>query len=247
MLKAVMIDDDESNLSSLSEKLNKHCPQVEIIARCSSASEGIQAIDNLKPDIVFLDIEMPVMNGFVMLQQLSYKEFELIFVTAYDHYAIKAIRFSALDYLVKPVEIEELKSAVAKVAENHSRKDKGLQLELLLEYLDKKRPRRITIPTSDGLQFIDLENIIYLEASNNYTNVYLANQQKYLVTRTLKDFEQILPAETFLRIHHSTIINRDFIEKYIRGDGGQVMMRNGIVLDVSKRKKIEFLEAIGNK
>ena len=242
-----MIDDDESNLSSLTEKLNKHCPQVEIIARCSNAAEGIQAIDGLKPDMVFLDIEMPVMNGFVMLQQLSYRDFELIFVTAYDHYAIKAIRYSALDYLVKPVEIEELKSAVNKVTVNHSRKDRGLQLELLLEYLDKKRPRRITIPTSDGLQFIDLENIVYLEASNNYTNVYLANQQKYLVTRTLKDFEQILPPETFLRIHHSTIINRDFIEKYIRGEGGQVMMRNGIVLDVYKRKKVEFLEAIGNK
>jgi two-component system LytT family response regulator len=247
MLKAVMIDDDESNLSSLTEKLNKHCPQVEIIARCSNAVEGIQAIDSLRPDIVFLDIEMPVMNGFVMLQQLSYKDFELIFVTAYDHYAIKAIRFSALDYLVKPVEVEELKNAVAKVETNHFRKDKGLQLELLLEYLDKKRPRRITIPTSDGLQFIDLDNIVYLEASNNYTNVYLQQQQKYLVTRTLKDFEQILPAETFLRIHHSTIINRDYIEKYIRGEGGQVMMRNGTVLDVSKRKKMEFLEAIGNK
>ena len=247
MLKAVMIDDDISNLSSLTEKLNKHCPQVEIIARCSNAAEGIKAIDGLRPDIVFLDIEMPVMNGFVMLQQLSYKDFELIFVTAYDHYAIKAIRFSALDYLVKPVEIEELKNAVTKVEENHSRKDKGLQLELLLEYLEKKRPRRITIPTSDGLQFIDLESIVYLEASNSYTNVYLVNQQKHLVTRTLKDFEQILPAETFLRIHHSTIINRDCIEKYIRGDGGQVMMRNGTVLDVSKRKKIEFLEAIGNK
>lgn len=247
MLRAVMIDDDESNLSSLTEKLNKHCPQVEIIARCSNAAEGLRAIDSLKPDVVFLDIEMPVMNGFVMLQQLSFKDFGLIFVTAYDHYAIKAIRYSALDYLVKPVEIEELKNAVAKVTLDHLRKDRGLQLELLLEYLEKKRPRRITIPTSDGLHFIDIENMIYLEASSNYTNVYLVNQQKFLVTRTLKDFEQILPAETFLRIHHSTIINRDFIEKYIRGEGGQVMMRNGIVLDVSKRKKIEFLEAIGNK
>ena len=242
-----MIDDDESNLSSLTEKLNRHCPQVEIIARCSNAAEGIHAIDSLRPDIVFLDIEMPVMNGFVMLQQLSFKDFELIFVTAYDHYAIKAIRYSALDYLVKPVEIDELKNAVAKSAAKHSLKDRGLQLELLLEYLDKKRPRRITIPTSDGLQFIDIENIVYLEASNNYTNVHLADQQKYLVTRTLKDFEQILPGETFLRIHHSTIINRNFIEKYIRGEGGQVMMRNGVVLDVSKRKKVEFLEAIGNK
>ena len=156
-----MIDDDESNLSSLTEKLNRHCPQVEIIARCSNAAEGIHAIDSLRPDIVFLDIEMPVMNGFVMLQQLSFKDFELIFVTAYDHYAIKAIRYSALDYLVKPVEIDELKNAVAKSAAKHSLKDRGLQLELLLEYLDKKRPRRITIPTSDGLQFIDIENIVF--------------------------------------------------------------------------------------
>jgi two-component system LytT family response regulator len=117
----------------------------------------------------------------------------------------------------------------------------------LLEHLDKKRPRRITIPTIDGLRFIDIGNIIYLEASNNYTNVYLVDQQKFLVTRTLKDFEELLPPETFLRIHHSTIINRDFIEKYIRGDGGQVVMLNGTVLDVSKRKKTEFLEAIGNK
>ena len=113
MLKTILIDDDESNLSALSEKL-KHCPQVEIVARCESAEKGIEAIENLRPDLVFLDIEMPVMNGFVMLQQLEYKNFELIFVTAYDHYAIKAIRYSALDYLVKPVDIEELKQAVEK-------------------------------------------------------------------------------------------------------------------------------------
>lgn len=247
MLKAVMVDDDESNLSALTEKLNKHCPQVEIVARCASAAEGIQAIDTYRPDMVFLDVEMPVMNGFAMLQHLTYKDFDLVFVTAYDHYAIKAIRYCALDYLVKPVEIEELKITVAKAATNHSRRDRRSQLELLLEHLDKKRPHRITIPTSEGLRFIAIENIIYLEASNNYTNIYLLNQQKFLVTRTLKDFEEILPSEIFLRIHHSTIINRDCIEKYIRGDGGQVVMRNGTVLDVSKRKKTEFLEAIGNK
>jgi len=248
MIRTIIVDDEPSAVNVLALLLKKRCKDdVEVIATSTSPLEGKKLIEQHQPDLVFLDIEMPVMNGFVMLQQLSYKDFELIFVTAYDHYAIKAIRFSALDYLVKPVEIEELKNAVNRVAVNHSRKDRGLQLELLLDYLDKKRPRRITIPTSDGLQFIDIENIVYLEASNNYTNVYLADQQKYLVTRTLKDFEQILPAETFLRIHHSTIINRDFIEKYIRGEGGQVMMSNGIVLDVSKRKKIEFLEAIGNK
>ncbi len=245
MLRAVLIDDDESNLSSLSEKLCKHCPQIEIIARCDNAQDGMKFINSLQPDVVFLDIEMPVMNGFVMLQQLVYKKFELIFVTAYDHYAIKAIRYSALDYLVKPVEIEELKVAVLKAEANRKSQPADSQLDILLEHLQKKQPRRISIPTTEGLQFINLENITYLEASNNYTNIYLSNRQKFLVSRTLKDFEEILPSETFLRIHHSNIINKLFVERYIRGDGGQVVMKDGIVLDVSKRKKTEFLQAIG--
>ena len=244
MLRAVLIDDDESNLSSLSEKL-KHCPQVHIISRCDSAEEGIRVIESQKPDVVFLDIEMPVMNGFVMLQQLVYKDFALIFVTAYDHYAIKAIRYSALDYLVKPVEVEELKLAVEKAELSKNAHSSQMQLDLLLEQLHKKQPKRISIPTSDGLQFINVEDIVYLEASNNYTTIFLSGNQKYLVCRTLKDFEELLPAETFLRIHHSNIVNKYHVEKYIRGDGGQVVMRNGNVLDVSKRKKSEFLQAIG--
>ncbi len=244
MLRAVLIDDDESNLSSLSEKLSKHCQQVEIISRCDNADDGMKVIENLNPDIVFLDIEMPVMNGFVMLQQLTYKDFALIFVTAYDHYAIKAIRYSALDYLVKPVEIEELKAAVSKAEISRSNRSSHLQLDLLLEQLHKKHLRRITIPTTAGLQFINVEDIVYLEASNNYTTIFLSGNQKFLVCRTLKDFEEMLPAEIFLRIHHSNIVNKYHVEKYIRGDGGQVVMRNGNVLDVSKRKKSEFLQAI---
>ena len=246
MLKAVLIDDDISNLSALSEKLNKHCPQVNIISICENAADGIHAIDSLHPDLVFLDVEMPVMNGFVMLQKLSYKDFELIFVTAYDHYAIKAIRFSALDYLVKPVDIDDLKLAVAKAENNKIKHTPGLQIEHLLECLQKKTPRRIPIPTPEGLQFINLEDIVYLEASNNYTYIFLTPVQKFLVSRTLKDFEELLPSENFIRIHHSHIINKFFIEKYIRGEGGQVVMRNGTVLDVSKRKKTDFLQAIGH-
>ena len=246
MLKTVLIDDDQSNLSSLSEKLAKHCPQIVIVAKCENASDGIEAIESLQPDIVFLDIEMPVMNGFLMLQQLNYKNFALIFVTAYDHYAIKAIRYSALDYLVKPVEISELKIAVSKAEENRKRQQSQPQIELLLEHLNKKQLRRISIPTTDGLQFIDIEDIAHLEASDNYTNIYLSGNQKFLVSRTLKDFEEMLPTETFVRIHHSTIINKFHVEKYIRGDGGQVVMRNGKILDVSKRKKSEFLQAINS-
>ena len=245
MLKAVLIDDEESNLSSLSEKISNHCKQVQIIDRCDNPEEGIRIIDELKPDLVFLDIEMPQMNGFVMLQQLTYKNFELIFVTAYDHYAIKAIRSCALDYLVKPVEIEELKRAVARAEEKKKQPPSSSQLDLLIDHLQKKQTKLLTIPTSDGLQFINIENIIYLEASDNYSNIYLSTDQKLLVSRTLKDFEELLPADIFIRIHHSTIVNKYYVEKYIRGEGGQVVMRNGNVLDVSKRKKSDFLQAIG--
>ncbi len=245
MLRAVLIDDDESNLSSLSEKISNHCKQVQVIARCDNPEDGIRAIDELKPDIVFLDIEMPQMNGFVMLQQLTNKNFELIFVTAYDHYAIKAIRSCALDYLVKPVEVDELKAAVAKASELRNKTLPSSQLDLLLDHLQKKQPKLLTIPTSDGLQFINIEDIIYLEANDNYSNIYLSTNQKFLVSRTLKDFEELLPADVFIRIHHSSIVNKFYVDKYIRGEGGQVVMRNGNVLDVSKRKKSDFLQAIG--
>ena len=245
MLKAVLVDDDESNLSAMSEKLNKHCPQVTILALCENGEDGIKAIETLQPDLVFLDIEMPVMNGFVMLQKLTYKDFDLIFVTAYDHYAIQAIRFSAIDYLVKPVDIDELKAAVEKAIAQKNKRSPALQLDLLLEFLQLKQPRRIPIPTNDGLRFINMDDIIYLEASNNYTNIFLNTNQKILVSRTLKEFEELLPTETFVRIHHSHIINKFFIERYIRGDGGQVIMKNGTTLDVSKRKKSDFFQAVG--
>lgn len=244
LLKTVLIDDDQSNLSALGEKLRRHCPQIKIIARCDTAQDGRKAIDELQPDVVFLDIEMPVMNGFVMLEQLTYRDFALIFVTAYDHYAIKAIRNSALDYLVKPVEIEELKAAVAKAQTNRLGQSSELQVRLLLEHLQKKQPRRIGIPTFEGLQFITVDEIVYLQASDNYTYIYTSDEHKYLVSRTLKDFEELLPSDVFVRIHHAHIINTSFVNSYIRGEGGQVLMSNGIVLDVSKRKKAEFLKAI---
>jgi two-component system, LytTR family, response regulator len=157
----------------------------------------------------------------------------------------RRIKYSALDYLVKPVEIDDLKAAVAKAEANSENRNAQLQLELLLEHLNKKQPKRITIPTSDGLQFVNVDNIVYLEASNNYTLIYLATDQKFVVSRTLKEFEEMLPSDPFIRIHHSTIVNKHYVEKYIRGDGGQVVMRHGRVLDVSKRKKTEFLQAIG--
>lgn len=247
MLKAILVDDEQSSLNSLRQKILQHCPQVDIIAAYDDPAKAIISIESLKPDLVFLDIEMPVINGFTLLQQLNYRNFELIFVTAYDHYAIKAMRYSALDYLVKPVEPEDLLNAVTRAIEKRNEPTSSLQLNLLLENMlaEKKRFKRIAIPTTQGLQFISVDDIVYLEASVNYTKFVLENNTKHTVSKTLSAFEDILPADIFLRIHNSYIINKNYVEKYIRGEGGQVVLSNGAVVEVSKRKKAEFLKAIG--
>ena len=248
MLRAIIIDDERSSRNALRQKLINHCQEVEVIAECENGEEGIKSISEVKPDIIFLDVEMPRMNGFTMLQQLKQHNFEIIFITAYDHYAIKAIKFSALDYLVKPVEIADLKTAVEKVVEKRKNTTNNAALETLLHNLmnKEKEQYRIAIPSMDGLQFVATGNIIYLEANSNYTNFYLMNDKKITVAKTLKDFEELLPGSIFLRIHHSYIININCIEKYVKGEGGYVVMKNGVTLDVARRKKEEFLKIIGN-
>jgi two-component system LytT family response regulator len=248
MLTAIIIDDETSSRNSLKQKLSNHCPEISIIGECENGEEGLANIEEKNPDIIFLDVEMPRMNGFTMLQQLTNINFEIVFITAYDHYALQAIKFSALDYLVKPVEIEDLKSAVEKAIQKRKISTGNERLEILLENLmnDKKELQRIAIPSLDGFQFVQSGNIIYLEANSNYTCFYLTNNTKITVAKTLKDFEELLPISVFIRIHHSYIINKNLVDKYINGKGGQVVMRNGVVLDVARRKKDEFMKAIGN-
>jgi two-component system, LytTR family, response regulator len=248
MLTAIIIDDERNSRNALRQKLNNHCAEVTIIAECENGEEGIKSIEENKPDIIFLDVEMPRMNGFTMLQQLQQHNFEIIFITAYDHYAIKAIKFSALDYLVKPVEIADLKTAVEKAAEKRKHITGNMALETLLQNLmnKEKEQHRIAIPSMEGLQFVATGDIIYLEALSNYTNFYLMNNKKITVAKTLKDFEDLLPSSIFIRIHHSYIININCIEKYIKGDGGQALMKNGVYLDVARRKKEEVLKIIGH-
>ena len=247
MLTAIIIDDETSSRNSLKQKLANHCPEITIIGECENGEEGIKDIEEKKPDIIFLDVEMPRMNGFTMLQQLGNKNFEVVFITAYDHYAIRAIKFSALDYLVKPVEVADLKIAVEKAIQKRKIAAGNQRLEILLQNLQdgRKELQRIAIPSLEGLQFVETGNIIYLEASSNYTCFYLTDNTKITVAKTLKDFEELLPGSLFIRIHHSYIINKNMIEKYINGKGGQVIMKNGVVLEVARRKKDEFMKAIG--
>ena len=247
MLTAIIIDDETSSRNALRQKLQNHCPEVTIIAECENGEEGIENIEEKKPDIIFLDVEMPRMNGFTMLQQLKNKNFEVIFITAYDHYAIRAIKVSALDYLVKPVEVEDLKSAVEKAAQKRKQPPGNSRVELLLQNLldEKKEHQRIAISSMEGLQFVVTDDIIYMEANSNYTIFFLTGNRKVTATKTLKDFEELLPASIFIRIHHSYLINKNGVEKYIKGDGGQVLMKNGVTLDVARRKKEEFMKAVG--
>jgi two-component system, LytTR family, response regulator len=245
-LKAIIIDDEASSRNSLRQKLANHCVEVEVIDECENGELGIRSIESLDADIVFLDVEMPRMNGFTMLQQLKKKNFEVIFTTAYDHYAVKAIRFSALDYLVKPVEVEELKASVERARIKKENGNGNERLETLLYNLvnQKSLDNRLAIPSQEGLQFITLSDIIYLEAQSSYSIIYTMDGAKIIVSKTLKDFEELLPHSIFLRIHHSYVINKNRITKYIRGEGGQVIMSNGKMLDVSRRKKEEFLNAL---
>lgn len=241
MIKAIIIDDEPDSLESLRLAVTNFCRSVEVIFTSDSALEGIRAINKFKPDLVFLDVQMPQMSGFDVLQQFDEISFEVIFVTAYNHYAVKAIKFSALDYLLKPVEIDELQRAVKKAEEKINSGTRSLQVHTMRGENEKPSFEKIAIPTGEGLLMIDCKDIIRCVAVDNYTEIYVSNHPKLLVTRTLKEFEELLEPHNFFRVHHSHLINLNRIVKYFKGEGGNVLMSDGVQVDVSRRKKEEFL------
>jgi two-component system, LytTR family, response regulator len=249
MLTALLIDDEKNSRESLRKKLESHCPQVKILDECSNGQEGLLALAQYQPDIVFLDIEMPHMNGFTMLQKLPKIEFELIFTTAYNHYAIQAIRFSALDYLVKPIDIQELISAIKRVEEKKNQQPNTNQLDLLMNYLQLKKsvPSKMAVSTASGLEIVDIETVVCFEAVGNYTNIHFTTGSPLLSSKTLKEFEDLLPTETFFRIHNASLVNLSFIKKYDKSEGSQVILSNGMVLDVARRRKDELLQLISKR
>lgn len=246
MVTAIIIDDEQKGRIALRQKLQDYCPDIQLLGEAESGEEGIKLIEKKQPEVVFLDIEMPRMDGFEMLHRLAGKNFHLIFTTAYDQYAIKAIRYAAFDYLLKPIDIEELKSAVSKISIQASDNTEK-KLAMLEQNLQGKNVfNKIAIPTLDGLLFFNITDIIHLTASSNYTTIYFNNYPKLTASKTLKDFEELLPADIFFRPHHSHIINLNYIKRYIKGDGGQIEMQNGNFVDVARRKKEEFLKTIGH-
>ncbi len=245
MLRAVIIDDEENGRISLREKLKNYCPDVQLVGEAADAAKGLELIDREDPDIVFLDIEMPGMDGFEMLEQVPDRVFHLIFTTAHSQYGIDAVKSGAFDYLLKPVDIEELRESIEKIKKRQQR-----HAELPEEIVPSIKPvrpnsRKITIPTMEGLVFITMDDIIHVEAQDNYTVFHLTNQPKLTVSKTLKEFEDLLPPDRFYRVHNSHIVNLNFVRKYFKGKGGRIEMENGNVVEVSRRKKDEFLRLIG--
>jgi two-component system, LytTR family, response regulator len=238
VIKAVIIDDESYACQALTTLLKNHCPDITVAAACQDPREAIAIVENIKPQLVFLDIEMPHMNGFAFLEKCRPASFEVIFTTSYDQYAIKAIKFSALDYLLKPVDATELKAAVQKYRERSAPVSQQ-QFEILLEKLQQpaSASTRIALPTMEGLQIIPVESIIFCSSSSNYTILTLKDRQKLTVSRTLKEIEEMLEDHRFLRVHHSYLVNLDEIKKYFRGEGGVLQMSDGSSVDVSRAKK----------
>jgi len=245
MLKAIIVDDEPYCCEILAAMLESDCPEVEIKSICNNAKDALAAIRQQSPDLVFLDVEMPKMNGFEMLQQLPSINFHLIFTTSYDQYALKAIRFSAIDYLLKPIDREELKRAVVKVKDRFQI-PVPQQLELLLQkFKQPSNPvNKIALPTIEGLQMIPIETIISCESDDNYTNIKLKNGKKLLVTRSLKEIEESLEQHSFIRVHRSYLVNLNEIEKYIKGEGGYLVMSDGASIDVARNKKEVLLKKL---
>ena len=244
-LKVILVDDEIPSLQNLEHKIKEFCPDLKVIATAQKPEQAIELIESNKPDVVFLDIEMPRMNGFKMLEEIKEINFEVVFTTAYNHYAIDAVRISAFDYLVKPIAVKDLQNTVARLIKDGA-KHTPEKLDILRQNLSSSRSQKdkITISTNDGVEFIEISQIIRIESSSNYSKIFYLDGKNILVTKLLKDFEEILQPYLFFRIHNSHLINLNYIKKYIRGDGGQVVMQNNEVVDVSRRKKEEFLKMI---
>lgn len=246
MLKAIIIDDEPDCVRLLALQLKMYCPQVQVVAECTESEEGLIKIKELQPDMVFLDIEMPVMNGFQLLEKTGPIHFSLVFVTAYDKFAVKAFRFSALDYLLKPIDGKDLKAAVEKAEQR--RWPEKQQLSLLKQQLQsdaKTFPDKIALPYQNGVTFAEVKQIIYCESDNNYTRFFMVDGHQHTVAKTLGDIQEVLEERNFLRVHRQYLVNLDHIKKYVRGEGNYLILSNDQHIPVARNQKERLIEKFG--
>ncbi|MFD2904105.1 LytR/AlgR family response regulator transcription factor [Sphingobacterium anhuiense] len=239
MMRAVLIDDEISNLENLRILLEKHCPQITIIATAQSVGDAVDVIEKYVPDLVFLDIQMGDQTGFDVLKLLPTRNFEVIFVTAYDQYGIEAIKFAALDYLLKPIDIEELMHAVKKAERKFTRQIQTSQLDFLLQQLKKPEPTisKIALPMQSEIRYVSLSEIIRCEADNTYTHFFLSNGEKILVSKSLKEYSDLLRPNGFLRTHQSHLVNPKYVKSWLKEDGGILLLISGDKIPISKPNK----------
>lgn len=244
-LKSIVIDDEQDAVLFINTLIDDHCPMVEVVATANSAAEGAEMINQFDPDLVFLDIQMPYENGFELLARFPSKTFDVVFITAYNHYAIQAIKFSALDYILKPIDIGEFVKAVNKVVEKRATMLlDNKRFETLLYNLRSSFPLKLAISTQEGIEFINTKEIVRIEADGSYCWFYMTNGRKLIVSKYLKDFQELLTGTRFLRIHNSHIINLDFVKRYMRRDTYLVEMKDGSLIPLSKNKKELFLKMV---
>ena len=240
MIEAVIIDDERNNIDNLEGLLHQYCPQVHIAGIAMHADDGAGLIRSLKPDLVFLDIQMPGKNGFEMLQELSTYSFEIILITAFDQYGIQAIKFSAVDYLLKPLNIDELIAAVQKAAQRISEKMQNRELENLLQLIRNREERtthKLALPAGKETRFVHPKEIIRCESSNVYTSFYLSGNEKIMVSKPIYEYEELLADFGFLRCHQSHLVNKAYIKSWIKDEGGYLVLENGEQIPVSRSKK----------
>lgn len=244
-ISAVIVEDETAARIALTNYIQKYCPQIQIMGEAKNSKEAVEVLHALKPQLVFLDVEMPFGNAFDVLEQCQDLRFETIFVTAFSDYSIQALNLSAAYYLLKPVNIEELILAVSKVQEVIIKKEIFNRNQLIVANHHEKKPEKlqITLPTLEGFEVVKMEDIVRLRGNGNFTDVYLANGNKKMVCRFLKHFTDILPNH-FIRVHKSNIINIHFVKTYHKGNGGFVTLSDGSEVEISATYKTDFLEAL---
>lgn len=244
MINAVIIDDEKNALEVLELQLAQYCRDVQVLATANGGPQGIEAIRKHQPDLVFLDIEMPHKNGFDVLSETKDCKYKVIFTTAYDQFAIRAFKFSAVDYLLKPIDIRELQLAVEKVTSSGNSASLEEKVQVLLSQLGSApKKERIALPVGDAMQFFQADDIIRCESESNYTHIFLKSGKKITVARTLKEVEENLRGMDFYRIHQSHLVNMNHISKVVKGEGGYVVTNDGATLAISRNKKEAFLES----
>ena len=246
-IKAIIVDDEQHCIDALQTMLEKKCPGVNVTGSAKSVKDAKGLVDELQPDLVFLDVEMPYQNGFELLLLFEKVNFDVIFTTAYEQYALKAIKFNALDYLLKPFSVKELQDALEKFREKkiNKLKDTGVSpMDVFLQNMKtmQQTHKKIALPTINGLVFMPVQNIVRCESTGNYTRIFFTDKKNLMVSRPLKEFEELLSDVDFFRVHNSHLINMQQMQSYIQGEGGFALMSDGTQVEVSRRRKADFLK-----